>query len=430
MAQYQPSYVDTSGFSKSISDAAYKAQLLAMKQQEAMNRAIDNQFKTYSGKLRKQDAAKFDSYFGEYSDALKNYQRYNRVGGRSSDMMAASELVNEKKQQMLDFIDRSTKLGQVQIGLGKLYKDGGKLLNKSKYNEVYNNLDSYDADQLNELYGGIDKIPTDFELRRDDLNTNKYFNTINSLRKIGNLSSSAIRQPKIDPNTGQQVTRPYSIGEFGQIDVPIMEVKVGLTPAETRNAVWASSVGEFQDAPDLFLKELNEGLASSNQSVQQQSRDLLNRVMSTYGIKDPKQVTGVDILAQSVLDQSQQIIEIEDWSKLKNIEGVIKGRAGLKLSQQRLALARSTFNEAKKNSALKLAGQAGTIVGSYLNSGLIDNKQSLDFLANALVGAGFDVKLDANTIKQLKTAQGLRNIDVAELIAAMKALNQGEIEPQ
>lgn len=430
MAQYQPSYVDTSGFSKSISDAAYKAQLLAMKQQEAMNRAIDNQFKMYSGKLRKQDSAKFDSYFNEYSNALKTYQRYNRGLGRSSDMMAASELVNEKKQAMLDFIDRSTKLGQVQLGLGKLYKDGGKLLNKSKYNEVYNNLDSYDADQLNELYGGIDKIPTDFELKKQDIDTNKYFGTIRSFSKIGNVSSTAIKQRKIDANTNQQVTRPYPIGEFGEINVPVVEVKVGMTPAEARNAVWASSTGEFQDAPDLFLKEVNDGINSDNPSVKQQSIDKMNRVMSTFGIKDPKQVTGVDILAQSILDQSQQTIEIEDWSKLKNIEGIIKGRAGLKLSQQRLALARSAFNEAKKNSALKLAGQAGTIVGSYLNSGLIDNKQSLDFLANALVGAGFDVKLDANTIKQLKTAQGLRNIDVAELIAAMKALNQGEIEPQ
>lgn len=413
MAQYQPSYVDVSGFSKAISDAAYKAQQLAVRQQEFMNRSIDNQFRTYSGKLRKQDMAKFDTYFGEYSEALKDLQRYNRVGGRSSDMMAASELVNEKKQQMLDFIDRSTKLGQIQLGLGKLYKDGGKLLNKSKYDGVYNNLNSYDADQLNELYGGIDKIPMDFELKKEDIDTGKYFGTIKGFSKIGNVSSSAIKQPKINPSTNQQETKPYSLGEFGQINVPVVEVKIGLTPSEARNAVWASSVpgSQFQDAPDLFLKEVTEGLKSTNPSVQQQSKDMLNRTMSTFGIKDPNQVTGVDILSQSILDQSQQTIEVEDWTKVKALEGIERGRKAQELTKKRLAALAS----AKSGSSLKQTQSIVNLMKSMVESGLVYDQDAMDFVNNTLLE--FGLKTTPEQAEQYKTMQGTGKVGVARGVA-------------
>jgi len=415
MAQYQPSFVDVSGFSKAISDAAYKAQVLSMKQQDAMNKSIDNQFKTYSGKLRKQDLAKFDAYFGEYSEALKGYQRYNRVGGRSSDITASNQTANEKKQQMLDFIDRSTKLGQVQIGLGKLYKDGGKLMNKSKYNEVYNNLAAYDADQLNELYGGVDKIPTDFELRKEDIDTPKYFSTIRSFSKIGNVSSSAnsLKQPKIDPNTNQQLTRPYPIGEFGQIDVPLVEIKVGMSPSEAKNAVWASSVpgSKFQDAPDLFLKDVTDGINSNNPSIQQQSQDLLNRAMDTYGIKDPSQITGVDILSQSILDQSQQSIEVEDWSKVKALEGIEKGRNAQEISKKRLA----AISSAKGGASLKQVQAVINLMKSMVESGLVNDENAMNYVNTLLDDFGLRVSPEQG--EQYKIMQGTGKVRTAEEIA-------------
>lgn len=413
MAQYQPSYVDTSGFSKAIEDAAYRSQLIAMRQQESMNRAIDNQFKTYSGKLRKQDMAKFDAYFGDYSEALKVKQRYNRVGGRSSEMMAASALAEEKKRVMLDFVERSAKLGQVQVGLGKLYKDGGKLLNKSKYNEVYNNLSSYDADELDSLYGGVDKIPMDFELRKEDIDSNKYFGTIRNFSKIGNLSSSTIKQPKIDPNTNQQITRPYSLGEFGQIDVPLVEVKVGLTPAEARNAVWASSVPgtKFQDAPDVYLKDVTEGLQSENPSIQQQSRDILNRTMATYGIKDPSQVTGVDILAQSILDQSQQSIEIEDWSKVKALEGMERGRKADQLREKRLA----AIGAAKSGSSIKQTQAIVNLMKTMVESGLVYDQDAMEFANNILAEFGLSVSKDM--AEEYKKMQGTGKVGIAQGVA-------------
>jgi hypothetical protein len=384
-----------------------------MRQQDAMNKSIDNQFKTYSGKLRKQDLAKFDAYFGEYSEALKGYQKYNRVGGRSSDITASNQTANEKKQKMLDFIDRSTKLGQVQIGLGKLYKDGGKLMNKSKYNEVYNNLAAYDADQLNELYGGVDKIPTDFELRKEDIDTPKYFSTIRSFSKIGNVSSSAIKQPKIDPNTNQQVTKPYSIGEFGEIDVPIIEVKVGMSPSEAKNAVWASSVpgSKFQDAPDLFLKDVTDGINSNNPSIQQQSQDLLNRTMATYGIKDPSQVTGVDILSQSILDQSQQSIEVEDWSKVKALEGIEKGRNAQEIAKKRL----NAISNAKGGASLKQGQAVINFMKAMVESGLVYDEDALSFGNNIL--NEFGLSASPEQAEKYKTMQGTGKVKTAEEVA-------------
>lgn len=417
MAQYQPSYVDVSGFSKAISEAAYKAQQLAMKQDELMNRAIDNQFKMYSGKLRKEDSAKFDSYFSDYSQALKNYQRLNRRGGMSSEIREASETAAEKKRMMLDFVDRSAKYGQVQLGMGKLYKDGGKLINKSKYNDVYSSLDKYDSDQLDELYGGVDKVPMDFELKKEDINPQQYFSTIRQYSNIGNLSKNKIEQKKIDPVTNQQVTRSVSIDGVGEVQVPIVEVIVGLSPEEARNAVWASSIPgtKFQDAPSLYLKDINDGLQSDNPQIRQQSQDLLNRAMQTYGIKDPSQVTGVDILAQSILDQSQQKIEIEDWRTLKNVESIIKGREALKLSKAKFAMAAKAFNDAKNNASLK-QGQALLNFGKTLvESGLVYDKDFLDFGNNIL--SGYGLNLTPEVAEQYKIMQGAGKTKVAGGVA-------------
>lgn len=417
MAQYQPSYVDVSGFSKAISDAAYKAQQLAMKQDELMNKAIDNQFKMYSGKLRKEDSAKFDSYFSDYSQALKNYQRLNRRGGMSGEIREASEVAAEKKKMMLDFVDRSSKYGQVQLGMGKLYKDGGKLINKSKYNDVYSSLDKYDSDQLDELYGGVDKVPMDFELKKEDINPQQYFSTIRQYSRIGDLANNMIEQKKIDPATNQQVTRSVSIDGVGEVQVPIIEVIVGLSPSEARNAVWASSIPgtKFQDAPSLFLKDINDGLQSDNPQLKQQSQDLLNRAMQTYGIKDPSQVTGVDILAQSILDQSQQKIEVEDWRTLKNLESIIKGREAIKMSKAKLAMANKAFNDAKNNASLK-QGQALLNFGKTLvESGLVYDKDFLDFGNNIL--SGYGLNLTPEVAEQYKKVQGIGRTRVARDVA-------------
>jgi len=417
MAQYQPSYVDVSGFSKAISDAAYKAQQLAMKQDELMNKAIDNQFKMYSGKLRKEDSAKFDSYFSDYSQALKNYQRLNRRGGMSGEIREASEVAAEKKKMMLDFVDRSSKYGQVQLGMGKLYKDGGKLINKSKYNDVYSSLDKYDSDQLDELYGGVDKVPMDFELKKEDINPQQYFSTIRQYSRIGDLANNKIEQKKIDPATNQQVTRSVSIDGVGEVQVPIIEVIVGLSPSEARNAVWASSIPgtKFQDAPSLFLKDINDGLQSDNPQLKQQSQDLLNRAMQTYGIKDPSQVTGVDILAQSILDQSQQKIEVEDWRTLKNLESIIKGREAIKMSKAKLAMANKAFNDAKNNASLK-QGQALLNFGKTLvESGLVYDKDFLDFGNNIL--SGYGLNLTPEVAEQYKKVQGIGRTRVARDVA-------------
>lgn len=418
MAQYQPSYVDVSGFSKAISDAAYKAQQMAMKYDDYMNKSIDNQYKSYSGKLRKQDAAKFDAYFSDYSEAQKQFQRLNRGGRSSSEIRQANEIAQEKKRLMVDFVDRSTKYGQVQVGVGKLYKDGSKLLNKSKYNQVYSSLDMYDADELNNMYGAPEKVPTDFEAKKEDIDTKKYFGTIKGFSKIGNIANNKIEDYKVDPSTNQRITKSVSIPEIGEIEVPIKVVRIGMTPQEARNAVWASSKGEFEDAPAVYLKDINDGLASSNPVTQKQSKDILARAMATYGIADPTQVTGIDILAQSILDQSQQTIEVEDWSNLKTFESILAGRQRLSLSKQKLALAKKAYNDAKSQSSLRQGQSVINFMKSMVESGLVYDNDAKNF-ANGFLGK-FGLEVNPAQAEAYKVTQGLNKVDISEEVATKK----------
>jgi len=418
MAQYQPSYVDVSGFSKAISDAAYKAQQLALKQEDYMNRSIDNQFKMYSGKLRKNDAAKFDSYFAEYEQAQKQYQRLNRVGGRPDEIRKASELAAEKKSSMMNFVERSTAYGAYQMGLGKLYKDPNKLINRTKFNETYSSLDMYDADELDSMFGGIDKLPKDYDIRPEDVDMSAWLTTAQKASKVGNLSSNTIKRPKINPTTGQQETRDVSIEGYGTFKLPIIQYKIGLTAQESLAAVDVASMPGTKnaEAPTLAKKQLDDDLKSNNPAVVAAAKARLDRTMSMYNISDPSQVTGRFILAQDISSKSESTIELDDWSTFENIQQQMDRMEGRNMDKLRKKVMLKQLEEAGSDGVLKNAQKLATFLNTASSSGIIFEEQGRKWANDVIQSVNPGWTLSEEMINSMKAGKIYNAEEVAKMV--------------
>ena len=397
MAQYQPSYVDVSGFSKAISDAAYKAQQLALKQEDYMNRSIDNQFKMYSGKLRKNDAAKFDSYFAEYEQAQKQYQRLNRIGGRPDEIRKASELAAEKKSSMMNFVERSTAYGAYQMGLAKMYKDPSKLVNRDKFTNVYSTLDSLNADELDQEFGGLDKMPKSFEVSEKDYDMGKVFTNIKKITTIG--SPSNYKEEFDYVVDGKQVTKNYTTPSGVTLNIPQKVIRYGASPSELYQSIWVSTTQNQQDkgSPDVYLKKYQDEVSSGNPVLVKDAQDRIQRTMKSFNIQDPSQVTGAHLMAQTISDQNMKEVVVEDWTKYQNIEDEVDRATNRKLKGLALQKAVKELQEQKQASSLEALKKVGSLYGSFLNSGFAFNPGAMQQLKNAIQQKfpGIEISVDA-----------------------------------
>jgi hypothetical protein len=414
MAQYQPSYVDVSGFSKAISDAAYKAQQLAVKNEQMLARrdaaiddAIKDEYKIYSGKLRKTDLAKFDSYFNDYKLAKTEFQKLNRTTGGSA-LTEASARADMARQRMVDFIDRSTAIGSIRNSMAQTYKDPAKVVNRNLFLETLSNIDSKDADEIVEQYESIDKIPKVFDLKLKDFDTNGYINTVQKLAKIKNpsLGRGTKPMPKIDPNTGQQSMRTVSIPGYGSEQVPQMTIQLALSPEESFEAVMRSAVPGtvYQDVPRLFKNDLDERLKSDNPQIKQSADADMKKTMEMFGISDPSQVTGYHLVATMIAEKDPDKREtvIDDWSTWKTWNSAKMAAKNFKL--------RSAIEKQANESGIKDAQKIMQLLSSASSLGVLGDADWSSYIKGVITNVRPELKIDDKTISsfsqwKLKNAQ-------------------------
>lgn len=141
--------------------------------------------------------------------------------------------------------------------------------------------------------------------------------------------------------------------------------------------------------------------------------------MTVYNIKDPSQVDGRYIIAHSWWKQGGGTVEVEDWSQFKTIESVIRGRASLNLSKQRLALAKKSFSDAKNNAALAQAQKLLNFGKTFMESGFVYDADWNAWGNNILNNTG--LSLDQTMVEGMKKVQGVSKVNVAEGVAEEKA---------
>jgi hypothetical protein len=343
--EYRLTPIDIDGAIKAVQDNAFRAEQLRLKYEESMNKSVDDQYKLYNGKVRKQDIAEFDSLFAEYSNAQKRYQSLNRFGGNRADLTQAGSDAEMYRNKMLSYVKDSSGWGATQGGMGKIYKDPNKLVNRKKYNEAWMNMSSMTTNELNQAYGGIDKFPTDFDFKEDDYGPDDVIKFSRAIKQSLPISApgSIKEMPVIDPNTGKQkvVTREIAFeGRKMTVEVPVNTVRAGIDPNVALNSVIMNSATD--DNTLTYLKAIKKRVfdsAANTQDPQSQkdSEAQIQRAMQIYGIKDRTQVNEYHLFASNFVDQNRMgEVEVEDWNKLDDYASLFAKANGLKLDNLRM----------------------------------------------------------------------------------------------
>lgn len=383
--EYRLPPIDIDGAIKAVQDNAFRQEQLRLKYEESMNKSIDDQQKLYNGKVRKQDVAEFDGKFAVYADAQKRYQALNRRGGRGGDLTAAKVLADEARADMLSYVGDSTGLGQMQIGVGKIFKDPTKIVNTKKYTDVYTDLSSLSTSELKQKYGSLDKIPTDFEFKQEDYGPDKVMKFSNSLKSVLPVSaqSSLSRAiPAIDPNTGKQKMSRVTISALGKskiVDVPLNVIKSGIDPITTLNSVITAG-SQDQDTVD-YMKALQRDLYknaedSSNPQVQQEAQNTIKRTMDMFGIRDKANLTQFHLFAANYVDQNRMgDVEIEDWNKLDDYISIFQKDNALKLDDLQMKKLKKDITDPSSGTSLKVLGQLLSVYQKAAATGLTNVKE-------------------------------------------------------
>lgn len=419
--EYRLPVIDIDGAIKAVQDNAFRQEQLRLKYEESMNKSIDDQQKLYNGKVRDQDVAEFNGKFAAYAEAQKAYQSLNRRGGRGEKLTAAKLLADRAKNDMLSYVDESTSLGSMQIGLGKMFKDPTKVLNTNKYTEVYSDLSTLNVGRLKEKYNGdLNKIPKDFEFKQEDFSSDDMKDLAGVVKAYLPISAQAsLSRPidAIDPSTGKQKMAQKSVtfqGKSLTFEVPLKVIKAGIDPITTLNAVISAS--KNQKNAD-YMKVLKRDLYKSaedpaNPQVQKEAQDRIQRTMDIFGIKDKANITEQHLFASTFVDQARMgDVEIEDWNKLDDIASMFAKANGLKKGELVMKKLKKEIIESNNPSGIKTLGQLLNIYTKAVATGITNDDQWATQFETLFKEQGYPM----NKATILKAGQGIFNQNQALL---------------
>jgi hypothetical protein len=395
--EYRLAPIDITGAIKAVQDDAFRKEQLRLKYDDAMNKSIDDQQKLYNGKVRKQDVSEFDGLFAAYADAQKRYQSLNRRGSRGGDLTDAKVIADESRANMMSYVGDSAGLGQMQIGVGKIFKDPTKVIDTKKYTGVFTDLSSMTTGELKQKYGELSKIPTDFEFKAEGYGPEKITKFSTAIKSVLPISAqNSIKQiPSIDPNTGKQKTAKTTISFEGKsmvIDVPLNTVKAGLEPISVLNSVISSSYGDEDTMNYLKLlqkRTMDAASDASNPQAQQEAEASIKKAMDVFGIKDRSMVNQNHLFAASYIDQNRMgEIEIEDWSKMGDVAEMFSKANGLKLQGFRMEKLRKDIAKPNEGTSMKTLGQLLTIYKNARDTGLTNVDEWRDVISRVFQANG------------------------------------------
>jgi hypothetical protein len=377
--EYKLSPIDISGAIKYVQDNAFKQEQLRLKYEESINKSVDDQYKLYNGKVRKQDVSEFDALFSEYANAQKRYQSLNRSGGKRDELTQAGVDAEMYRNKMLAYVKDSSGWGATQGGMGKIYKDPNKLVNRKKYDEAWMNMSSMTTNELNQTYGGIDKFPTDFDFKEEDYGPEEVMKFSRAIKQTLPISApNAIKEmPVIDPATGQQklVKREISFNNMKMVvDVPVNTVKAGIDPSVALNSVIMNSATDQNTL--TYLKAIKKKIfdsAANAQDPQSQkdSEAQIQRAMQVYGIKDRTQVNEYHIFASNFVDQNRMgEVEIEDWNRLDDYASMFAKANGLKLDALQMKNLKKQISSSNSDMSITTLNKLLTMYKTARDTGL------------------------------------------------------------
>jgi hypothetical protein len=386
---------------KAISDALYRqAQLEAKKQIDFQNQ-IDKEYRLYSGKVRKQDSALFDSAYQEYENVAKEYSRLNRRGGERFKQV--SKQLYEKRKSMMDIVEDSTQWGAQGINIEKLRKDSKGLIDQDKYFSYMNDLYTMNTAELNKKYNGIQNAPKiqDFEWKPESVKSsdlvriNTYVkgrNEItpgNTLKVIPTLNDDGtVKTRSIDLEFGGQKTK---------IDVPLKTIAVGPNPIGILNAV--TEFGQIPSIGNLYKGMLTKTLADAANANNPAQQDLaiksLSKASELFNVTRDEITPEILYASTYVNPDMMGNIEVEDWDTALKKISIPEKELGMKARRIAMAKAIKEMKDSNAGSGLDKLNKMLTVLTKVQNTGSMFHDDMKNTIQGVFKGLGWDITQDA-----------------------------------
>ncbi len=278
MAQYKPSFVDTSGMTQGLINGINQAAEIKFKQDQLVQKQLEDYQDNYDAKkLRDSDLPDFISSFKQYKDAALRYSRLNQAGAKPEEIALASAL-KDKALNNMNTIYKNSATAKNLINERIEYRNNLYKQNRSMPSQVSDELMYLTTKPASEMDFSQFDSPYKLPLTAGKDSLNRLAATLKAI-PLG--EGVAYEQPEL--------SKKVTITGYGDVAIPYM-----VTPKlRSRKAMMDAAGG---------LMAIDSGLANT-------AKDLYDEIQA--GLNIPEDTTDPLALSQRkiAMDKYQRLMQ-------------------------------------------------------------------------------------------------------------------------
>ena len=402
MPKYTPSFIDYGAVAKVYSDELYRQAQLNAKRNDALDKHFDTEYKMYSGKVRKQDLAEFDSSFAGYQMAAKGYQRANKSTGRN--ISEASTEVQSARNNMIGYIQDSAQLGEYGKNLNKYRTEAKNLVDRDQLDKVLMDASTMTTSQFKETYGDSSKwLSADkFAWKPEKFDEPKLHKSIKETLFFRPPTASNMIDA-VDEN-GQRKMMDFSFDVDGvqkTYKVPVKIVTTNPNPDEVLQNVTRTSYEHSNNNFYTWNKDqlFTAAQDQTNPAVSQQAQKVLGFAAKMYKT-DVNSLTPQQIYAASFINPDRpSSFEVPDFKYLNQQMKAEMFELSKKKANKAIEKLQKDINNTESEFGIKTAQKYVTLLKGLQEIGATSNEEWMKEFGPVFDAVGLPT--DQSTLKNM-----------------------------
>lgn len=225
MAIYQPSFVDTTGYTSGIAAGVNRAMEYRLRQDRLFASSMDDLRRSYdTKKMRTGDVTKFLGAFDQHKNALIAYTRVNNSNASADQIYQASQAVEKSRMNMDNIFSKSSEI----FGKLKLFNSARESMFKNgiepvgEFKDAFNKLSNVDLDLIND----------------DDININPFdYKTLANADDLKDIDATILKNV-----TFSQKDEPVIDENGNAVSFKIEVANPGKAAGKTYNIPWMAKI--------------------------------------------------------------------------------------------------------------------------------------------------------------------------------------------
>lgn len=426
---YQPSFVDTTGFTSGITAGLNKAMEYRMRQDRLFADSMNDLRRSYdTKKMRPGDAPIFLNAFNDHKNALITYTRVNNSNASAEQIYAASQAVDETYSRMNDIFSKSNrgfeKLKQLNSASQTMFRNGIEPVGEFK--DVFNKLSNTplellaDADIDIDPYGFKTMVNAD-DLKDIDAVILKNIPVSKSSEAVIDASGKPVSFSISVPNVGKAAGKTYNVPYIAEKEkrdplsvINVIESNFMLAGGEKVKNYASSQLNNL--AKSISIDENNPNTTPAQVSEKRMAEAKLGQIKASFpNVKDIKDVLPSQVYAveRGLLNGAIKRFYYDD-KEVKTTMAKIAADFGMDMRSQ-------AFSMQMQNAALQATNSANAATMNMLRFALGGGTTIAPGLIEELQNKG--ITLDLNNlgiINKKKLSSGKKPGSVLELLEALK----------